>query len=228
MSFCQASTREQFEALRNENDAMRQQLADINTMMEDIVRVRKAVMDKKLVEFEANQEESSGVICQIKKELLNLRNSDIELSSLSQLRDNMRKFKDFMDKVDSINFGMPSDQGASFQFNPEHSEVEEVKNIIKLKDLLCKLLVTSANYKYVIGEQDKLIQKSISRTSTSNSDIHRIEAKRLGVLDEFGLDRARQFIDDQRKYMLTCRSQFVGSLSTRKKSRKPWLTLKRD
>jgi hypothetical protein len=141
MSFCQASTRDQFETLRQENDNMRQQLADLNQMMDDIVRVRKSVMDKKLVEFEASSEDNTGVIGQIKKELLNLRNSDLELSSITLLRDNMRKFKDFMDKVDSLNFGMPVDNGNSFQFNPEATEIDEVKNIKKLKDLISKLLL---------------------------------------------------------------------------------------
>lgn len=141
MSFCQASTRDQFETLRQENDNMRQQLADLNQMMDDIVRVRKSVMDKKLVEFEASSEDNTGVIGQIKKELLNLRNSDLELSSITLLRDNMRKFKDFMGKVDSLNFGMPVDNGNSFQFNPEATEIDEVKNIKKLKDLISKLLL---------------------------------------------------------------------------------------
>lgn len=141
MSFCQASTRDQFETLRQENDNMRQQLADLNQMMDDIVRVRKSVMDKKLVEFEASSEDNTGVIGHIKKELLNLRNSDLELSSITLLRDNMRKFKDFMDKVDSLNFGMPVDNGNSFQFNPEATEIDEVKNIKKLKDLISKLLL---------------------------------------------------------------------------------------
>jgi hypothetical protein len=75
------------------------------------------------------------------------------------------------------------------------------------------------NYKLVIEEQDKLIQKTIAKSSTSNADLHRIEAKRLGILDEFGLDRARQFIDDQRKYMHTCKSQFVISRANLGKSK---------
>lgn len=119
---------------------MKQQLADLNQMMEEIVRVRKAVMDKKLIEFETSAEENPGVFSQIKKELLNLRNAGIEMSSITLLRDNMKKFKDFMDKVDSMNFGTSVDEG--FQFNPETTGIEEIKNINKLKDLMSRLGLT--------------------------------------------------------------------------------------
>lgn len=63
----------------------------------------------------------------------------------------------------------------------------------------------------MISEQDKLIQRAISKSSTAPVDAHRVEAKRLGIMDEFGLDRAKQFIEDQRKYLTTCRSQFVDN-----------------
>ena len=47
---------------------------------------------------------------QIKNELLNLKEADLESSSLAVLKDNMRIFKDFIDKVDSVNFGLPLDK----------------------------------------------------------------------------------------------------------------------
>lgn len=133
MSFCQSSTREQFEALRKENDSMREQLAEMNQMMDDIVKVRKAVIEQKLVELDKPEEQ--GIIVQIRQELLNLKDTDMELSSLTTLRENMRRFKDFMEKVDSVGFNVPL--GKSYQYEPE-TEIDEIKNLKRLKDLLSR------------------------------------------------------------------------------------------
>lgn len=133
MSFCQKTTRDQFEALRKENDSMREQLAEMNQMMEDIVKVRKAVIERKLVEMEAPEEQ--GVIVQIRQELLNLKDADMEASSLTTLRENMRRFKDFMERVDSVSFNTPLGKG--YQFEPD-ADIDEIKNLKRLKDLISR------------------------------------------------------------------------------------------
>lgn len=65
-----------------------------------------------------------------------------------------------------------------------------------------------------MNTQDSLLQRAISKSSTS--DLHKLEAKRLGVLDEFGLDRAKQFLDEQKKQLAASKAQFVMSIHTGK------------
>ena len=137
MSFCQSATREQFEALRKENDSMREQLADMNQMMDDIVKVRKAVIEQKLIEMDRPEEQ--GIIVQIRQELLNLKETDMELSSLTTLRENMRRFKEFMEKVDSVGLNAPIGRG--FHYEPE-ADIDEIKNLKRLKDLLSRVQMT--------------------------------------------------------------------------------------
>ena len=131
MSFCQLATREQFEALRKENDSMREQLAEMNQMMDDIVKVRKAIIERKLID--SDQSEETSIIVQIRQELMNLRDSDMEISSIATLKENMRKFKEFMERVDSFNFGTPI--GKSYQYESD-ADIDEIKNLRRLKDLI--------------------------------------------------------------------------------------------
>jgi len=134
MNFCNETTREQFNALRKENDSMREQLNELNLMMDEIVKVRKAVVERKLLDSDP---QDNKVMIQIKQELLNLKEGDLEISSLKAMKENMRRFRDFMDKIDSLNFNMQLDK--AYQFSPE-SDIDEIKNIKKLKDLISRLV----------------------------------------------------------------------------------------
>lgn len=131
MSFCQSSTRDQFEAMRKENDSMREQLSEMNQMMDDIVKVRKAVIEQKLIEMDKPEEQ--GIIVQIRQELLNLKDTDMELSSLTTLRENMKRFKEFMDKVDSVGLNVALNKGYQYE---QDADIDEIKNLKRLKDLL--------------------------------------------------------------------------------------------
>lgn len=114
---------------------MREQLAEMNQMMEEIVKVRKAIIEHKLVEMEAPEEQ--GMIVQIRQELLNLKDSDMEASSLNTLRENMRRFKDFMERVDSVSFNTPLGKGYQFESD---ADIDEIKNLKRLKDLISTLV----------------------------------------------------------------------------------------
>lgn len=111
---------------------MRGQLLEFGNMMEEIVKVRKAVLERKLVEAETGD---SKFLIEIKAELLNLKDTDLQASSLEAIKENMKKFREFIDKVDSANFSLPIEK--AYQFYPD-ADIDEVKNIRKLKDLLSK------------------------------------------------------------------------------------------
>lgn len=132
MSFCNEKTREEFEALKKENESMREQLAEVNQMMDEIVKVRKSVLERRIQDSEHID---NKIMVQIKNELLNLKEADLESSSLAVLKDNMRKFREFIDKIDSANFNLPLDK--AYQFNPD-ADIDEIKALKKLKDLVSR------------------------------------------------------------------------------------------
>lgn len=51
------------------------------------------------------------------------------------VKENVQRFKRFMDKVDSHKFKLPIDQ--AYQFEAD-ADVDEIKNMGKLKDMLSK------------------------------------------------------------------------------------------
>lgn len=114
---------------------MREQLFQLNQMMEEVVRVRKSIMDRRLVETEDGAGDGNEIIFQIKKELMNLRDKDLDLSSITLLRDNMKRFKEFMERSDSFSLVPRPDQSYRFENDLEH---EDLKNIKKLKDVLSR------------------------------------------------------------------------------------------
>lgn len=90
-------------------------------------------MQRRLIDCNDGNDDNT-VVSKIRRELLNLRDSDVEIGSIEKLRDNMRKFKDFMEKTDGLSFG-GTDKG--FQFDPEE-EVEELKNVHKLREVMSR------------------------------------------------------------------------------------------
>lgn len=65
------------------------------------------------------------------------------------------------------------------------------------------------------------------KSPTNNADFHKVESKRLGILDESGLENARRYIADQRNHLLTCRSQFVSCHDYKERAKKTMLDTER-
>ena len=69
--------------------------------------------------------------------------------------------------------------------------------------------------------QDQLIQKAIAKQTVADQGASKIDTKRIGLLDESGLERARHFLEEQKKTLEKCKNQFVRSyLTLRKRLRK--------
>ena len=130
MNFCNETTREEFEGLKKENELLREHLAEFSGMMEEVVKVRKSVLERRLSEPEAGE---SKFLVGIRNELYSLTEADMHQSGLSGLKDNIKRFREVMDKIDSANFGLPLDK--AYQFSPG-ADIDEIKNLKKLKDLV--------------------------------------------------------------------------------------------
>ncbi len=62
----------------------------------------------------------------------------------------------------------------------------------------------------MVNSQDQLIQRAIAKSTIGDTSSVKVDSKRLGVLDDSGLERAKQFIEEQKKYLQNCKIQFVG------------------
>jgi hypothetical protein len=199
MSFCNDATREEFMTLKRENDAMREQLTELNQMMTEIVRVRKSIIEAKVQDTEESG--SSSILTSIRQELLSLKEGDMEQVSLTILRENMKRFREFIDKVDSTVLGFPVDK--AYQFNSD-ADIDEIKAVKRLKDLL-------KNYKYVVHSQDQLLQRALTKTA---GDSTKQEARRVSLLDDSGLERAKTFLEEQRRFLSSSRAVFEKAKKT--------------
>lgn len=62
----------------------------------------------------------------------------------------------------------------------------------------------------MVSTQDQLIQRAIAKATAAEGQTYKIDSKRLGILDDTGLERAKQFLEEQKKYLSTCKTQFVA------------------
>lgn len=134
MNFCNQNTLEEFESLRRENEGLRSQLSEFSSMMEEIVKVRKSILERKLADGEGSD---NKYMIQLKSELFNLSEGDMGQAGLASMRENIKRFREFMNKIDSSNFNTPLDK--AYQFDPD-ADVDEIKNLKKLKDLVSRIV----------------------------------------------------------------------------------------
>ena len=119
-----------FDSLKKENDVMRNSLAELQSMMVEIVKIRKSVCERTLGNLEMSE---SQFLTDLKKELFNLQSDPMTTGTLVEMRSNIKKFRTFMDKLDSFKFSVPLNQAYKFKYD---SDIDEIKNINKLKELL--------------------------------------------------------------------------------------------
>ena len=121
-----------FEKLKTENRDMRAALFDLQSMMTEIVNIRKAVMERSLGGIDY---EDSHFLTELKQELFRVSSQSMSTNTLVELRENMKRFRAFMDKIDSYKFRSSIDSNFKSQ---DDQDIDEIKNIKRLKDLLSK------------------------------------------------------------------------------------------
>lgn len=204
MSFCNSKTREEFDKLKAENENMREYMSELHGMLHEIIKVRKSVIERKTGETDSFD---NKFLIQVKNEMLSLKEGDMDTTCMAAIKENLIRFRDFMEKVDSATFNTPLEK--AYQFNSD-ADIDEIKNIAKLKELISKKRVTQESYKYVVNSQDLLLQRAVARTNLNEHQGYKIESKRMNILDESGLEKANQFIEDQKKYLTNSKAQFVS------------------
>ena len=130
MSFCNSKTREEFDKLKSENEHMREYLSELHSMLNEIIKVRKSVIERKVADSDSFDNKH---LLQVKNELLGLKEADMEGTCMAAIRENLGRFREFMEKVDSAHFNTPLEK--AYQFNAD-ADIDEIKNIAKLKELI--------------------------------------------------------------------------------------------
>lgn len=131
------SEKHTFEKLKKENDLLRTSFMELQTMMVEIVKIRKSICEKTLGGVNLSD---SQFLTDLKKELFNVQANPMSTGTLIEMRNNVKKFRNFMDKLDSFKFNVPLNQAYKFKYD---SDIDEIKNINKLKDLLSKFFINS-------------------------------------------------------------------------------------
>ena len=193
--------------LKGENRLMREALVEIQNSLNEIMKTRKDIMQNKYgsemqVEGEENEiiEGMDDGQVELRKELLNLSVDHSKMEPLTVVKENVKRFKKFMDKLDSYTFKIPIEK--AYQFEPD-TDIDEIKTMNKLKDL-------QKNYKYIVESQDCLINKAIQAgTKTRNDNIDPTKC-RMKVLDADGIQRAKEFLTRQKAYLSECNKDFVS------------------
>lgn len=72
----------------------------------------------------------------------------------------------------------------------------------------------------MVNSQDQLLQRAIAKSSMADSQNAKFDTKRLGLLDDSGLERAKQYIEEQKKHLQNSKAQFVVSIKSQEKAKK--------
>jgi len=120
--------------LRSENSLLKDYCSKLNQSIADLVKVRKAIFEKK-IETKQMKINENHFFTELKKEMFSLDHTKLADFSLPELSSNLSKFKYLMDLIDSFNFNI--DLKKSIEFDPvEELEIEQIKTISNLKDTI--------------------------------------------------------------------------------------------
>ena len=121
-------------ALRAENSLFRDYSQKLNQSLADLVKVRKAVFERK-TETKHIKINENHFFTELSKEMFALDHSKLADFCLPELSSNLAKFKYLMDLIDSFNFNI--DLKKSVEFDPvEELEIEQIKTISNLKETI--------------------------------------------------------------------------------------------
>ena len=108
-----------------------------------------------------------------------------------------------MDKMDSYKFGVKLENYSSDDSELDFNEIEDIKNIKKMKELL-------GNYQFIVNAQQNIINKGIINKSKERISAENL-ASRYSILDKTGLEKAKSFLQKQREMIKKCNEEYEGA-----------------
>ena len=153
-----------FDKLKKENGVLRSALKELQGMMFDIVEFRKLQFGAGASSEYSDYEDSvdqAGELKELKGELFNTQGTPMTAHTLMEVRDNVKKFKTFLDKTKAITSQEAQEFGEDLaRLSTNVVDATDFKNFGHFTNLL-------KNYKYVLTTQDNLLKKSIDKSQKS-------------------------------------------------------------
>lgn len=183
------------EKLLQENEYYKDSLMAIHRELLEIVSVRKELFMKRR-RIETGEENPDDFelgkiqLFEFKRETLNLNLDPAGREAMECLRENITKFKEFMNKLDSITLNMNLDLQ-----KPDSADldIENIRCVRSMRNLL-------SNYKYVVQTQDALLSKSIAKSANVKAlDELSLNKPRFKILDDSELEKAKRFLIEQKE-----------------------------
>ena len=178
--------------------------ADLNQSIAELVKVRKAVFEKK-AETKQMKVNENHFFTELRKEMFELDLSKLADFVLPELSCNVQKFRYLMDLIDSFNFNL--DLKKSVEFDPvEELEIEQIKTISNLKD-------TIRNQKFILDHQNKLL-KSLTRYEEVKYDPEKVVTK-ISEMSLPGIEQQKSYlsqIDERIKNSVRNREGLVNRM----------------
>jgi len=134
-----------FLKIKNENEILRKALKELQGMMTEVVETRRQMIEKNLGECDFDEENEN--ISRIKEELFNIKGIPLSTNTLIEVRENIKKFRQFMEDLDVIKLKNINQESALGQISEKQS-LEQYSDLIK-------------NFKYIINNQNSLLKKAI-------------------------------------------------------------------
>ena len=140
MKMTQKAEKVTFKRLKTENSVLREAMKEYQSMIDEIVKLRK-------IQFERNNPQSENlqdnVFIQLKSELFDLQAEPMSETTLKYLRENILKFKNFLNEMDRIRgFSVAGgreeleETGMLNSAEVQQADIETIKNAKKLEDVL--------------------------------------------------------------------------------------------
>ncbi|EAS03387.1 afadin- and alpha-actinin-binding protein (macronuclear) [Tetrahymena thermophila SB210] len=183
--------------LLRENDILKESLSSLHKELQDMLNIRKEIyIRRRKIElgedYIDNQSEISEInLLPFKKELFAMPVDPIGREAIDILAENIKRFKDFMNKIDNIQ----KEYEANFD-GEQDKEIEKIGCLKNLKNLL-------KNYKYVIETQDTLINKAIVKAKNiDNISEASFQVSRFNkVLDDQEIESAKSYLAEQKRFL---------------------------
>lgn len=208
LNLMQENNSQVFEKLKKENKLLRENLNEFQKLMIEIVNIRKVVFERNFGKLK----DQSELLTELKKEVFSLGSSSISAVTLEEMKLNIKKFRDFMDRMDSLKLGIRLENYAKDDTQIEIEGIEDIKNLKKLKELISNffLLKNIGHYKFIVEAQDDIIKKSILNKSKSKIAASEL-ANRFSIMDRTGLDKAKKFLKKQKEMIKKCNEDFESA-----------------
>ena len=138
-----------FEKIKDENQILRTALRELQGMMKEVIKSRKEVIEKNLGDLELEEEDD---VTSIREELFNLKGVPLTTGTLIEVRENIKKFRQFMEDLDVFKLKNMNSSNNITGLPGEKKSLDQYSDLIK-------------NFKYVLNNQNSLLKKALETRS---------------------------------------------------------------